>query len=104
MTPQADPDQATLLLTIDVLDDTTGMAEVEDDQGRNFELPAAWLPDAAEGRAYRALPTPGGVTFVPLAGGARELRERSKQTLLEFSDEHDEDAPSPTPPPRRSEA
>ncbi len=77
------------LLTIDVLDPDTGMAEVEDDQGRNFELPAAWLPGAAEGLAYRALPHAGGVSFTPLVGGARELRERSKQTLLEFSDEHE---------------
>ena len=111
MTPQADPFQTgpltpysrqsgeragthppvapvTTLLTIDVLDPDTGMAEVEDDQGRNFELPAAWLPGAAEGLAYRAVPHAGGVSFSLLAGGARELRERSKQTLLDFSDEH----------------
>ncbi|ULH14611.1 hypothetical protein MF271_11365 [Deinococcus sp. KNUC1210] len=79
----------TLLITIDVLDQESGMAEVEDSLGRNFELPAAWLPDAAEGLAYRVQPHPDGVRFEPLPGGARELRERSKQTLLEFSDEHE---------------
>lgn len=116
MTPQADPLQTgpiqtgshqtgshppaapvATLLTIDVLDPDTGMAEVEDDQGRNFELPAAWLPGAAEGLAYRAVPHAGGVSFTLLVGGARELRERSKQTLLDFSDEHADAAPQGTP-------
>ena len=111
MTPQADPLQtgplrtgtrppaapAATLLTIDVLDPDTGMAEVEDDQGRNFELPAAWLPGAAEGLAYRVLPHAGGVSFTLLVGGARELRERSKQTLLDFSDEHADAPPQGTP-------
>lgn len=78
------------VLTIDVLDPESGMAEVEDDQGRNFELPAAWLPAAAEGMAYRVQVAADGVRFEALPGGARELRERSKQTLLEFSDEHDD--------------
>jgi hypothetical protein len=78
-----------LVLTIDLIDSESGIAEVEDDQGRNFELPLAWLPAAAEGLAYRAEPHAGGVNFVALAGGARALREKSKQTLLEFSDEHE---------------
>lgn len=92
--PQADDlsgnDPSGTLLTIDVLDQGSGMAEVEDDQGRSFELPAAWLPGAAEGLAYRVTVRPGGLDFTPLEGGARALRERSKQTLLEFSDEHDD--------------
>ncbi len=92
MTPPAEH-QPSSVLTIDVLDEDRGMAEVEDDQGRNFELPAGWLPGAAEGQAYRAVPHATGVTFEQLSGGARELRERSKQTLLEFSDEHDEETP-----------
>lgn len=98
MTPQADahadPDPETvpgppgpLTLSIDVLDERSGMAEVEDDRGRTFELPAEWLPAAAEGQAYRAVAHPGGVQFTPLAGGGRALREKSKQTLLAFSDE-----------------
>ena len=87
MTPQATLKPT--VLTIDLLDADSGMAEVEDDQGRSFELPAEWLPAAAEGLAYRVTTHPGGVNFSPLVGGARELRERSKQTLLEFSDEHE---------------
>jgi hypothetical protein len=111
MTPQADPhaepsletpperpDQLTLstdlILSIDVLDES-GMAEVEDDLGRTFELPAVWLPGAAEGLAYRAVVQAGGVQFTPLAAGARALREKSKQTLLEFSDEHEADEREP---------
>ncbi|WP_425145811.1 hypothetical protein [Deinococcus sp.] len=80
------------LLTIDVLDQERGMAEVEDERGRSFELPAAWLPGAAEGTAYRVRLHAGGVSFETLPGGARALRERSKQTLLEFSDEHEPEA------------
>ncbi len=100
MTPQAESETPQAehpsggLLTIDVLDQASGMAEVEDDQGRSFELPAAWLPGAAEGLAYRVAVRPGGLDFTLLEGGARTLRERSKQTLLEFSDEHDEAAGS----------
>ncbi|MFC4454605.1 hypothetical protein [Deinococcus sonorensis] len=85
MTPDAG------LLTIDVLDQDTGMAEVEDDQGRSFEVPAAWLPQAAEGQAYRITLRPDGPRFELLQGGARELRERSKQTLLDFHDDPAED-------------
>ncbi len=94
MTPQATLKPT--VLTIDVLDEDSGMAEVEDDQGRSFELPAEWLPAAAEGLAYQVTIHSGGVNFSPLTGGARELRERSKQTLLEFSDEHEPEAGDPS--------
>ena len=96
MTPQADhsPPRQAGTLSIDVLDEASGMAEVEllDEagEGRSFELPADWLPAAAEGLAYRVTVSAGGVTFAPLLGGARTLREHNKQTLLEFSDEHEQ--------------
>ena len=96
MTPQADESQLRLqgTLSIDVLDEESGMAEVElldaaTGQGRSFELPARWLPDAAEGLAYEVTVRADGVAFTPLVGGARILREHNKQTLLEFSDEHE---------------
>ena len=81
-------------LTIDVLDEGSGMAEVElldaaTGQGRSFEVPAEWLPAAAEGLAYEVRVRADGVAFAPLVGGARTLREHNKQTLLEFSDEHE---------------
>ncbi|ANE44316.1 hypothetical protein [Deinococcus puniceus] len=79
------------LLVIDVLDEEAGLADVEDSQGRTFQLPAEWLPGAADGAAYRVEVSGGRVTFVPDADGARLLRERSKQTLLDFSDEHGSD-------------
>ncbi len=96
MTPQADesqPQQAGTL-TIDVLDEDSGMAEVElldadTGQGRSFEVPADWLPATAEGLAYEVTVRADGVSFAPLVGGARTLREHNKQTLLEFSDEHE---------------
>ena len=96
MTPQADESQLRLqgTLSIDVLDEESGMAEVElldaaTGQGHSFELPARWLPDAAEGLAYEVTVRADGVAFTPLVGGARILREHNKQTLLEFSDEHE---------------
>lgn len=79
------------VLVIDVLDEEAGLADVEDLQGRTFQLPAEWLPGAADGAAYRVEVQGGRVTFVPDADGARLLRERSKQTLLDFSDEHSTD-------------
>ena len=79
----ADPD----ILVIDVLDEDAGLADVEDSRGRTYQLPAEWLPGAADGTAYRVHPGQGGVTFTPDPDGARALRERSKQTLLDFSDE-----------------
>lgn len=81
------------VLVIDVLDEEAGLADVEDGQGRTFQLPAEWLPGAADGAAYRVEVQGGRVTFVPEQGGARLLRERSKQTLLDFSDEHGSDEP-----------
>lgn len=96
MTPQADESQLRLqgTLTIDVLDEGSGMAEVElldaaTGQGHSFEVPADWLPAAAEGLAYEVTVRADGVAFAPLVGGARTLREHNKQTLLEFSDEHE---------------
>ena len=96
MTPQADTSQLRPqgTLTIDVLDEGSGMAEVElldaaTGQGRSFEVPADWLPAAAEGLAYEVRVHADGVVFAPLVGGARTLREHNKQTLLEFSDEHE---------------
>lgn len=87
------------LLVIDVLDEDAGLADVEDTRGRTFQLPAEWLPAAADGAAYRVGVRMGGeggtltsstVTFTPDPDGARLLRERSKQTLLDFSDEPEE--------------
>ncbi|MDV6375860.1 hypothetical protein [Deinococcus arenicola] len=82
---------ADYLLVIDVLDEDLGLADVEDTQGRTFQLPAEWLPDAADGAAYRATVQGGTVTFTPAPDGAYLLRERSKQTLLDFTDETDGD-------------
>ena len=75
------------LLVIDLIDEDTGLAEVEDDQGRTYAFPAAWLPEAAEGQAYRAEVSAGGVAFTAQPGGAAMIREKSKQTLLDFTDE-----------------
>ncbi|WP_309569988.1 hypothetical protein [Deinococcus sp.] len=82
------PPSPTLLLAIDVLDEDTGLADIEDDRGRTFQLPAEWLPGAHDGAAYHAHVTGTSVTFTPAPDGARLLRERSKQTLLDFSDDH----------------
>ncbi|CAM3360541.1 hypothetical protein DESA109040_09410 [Deinococcus saxicola] len=76
------------LLVIDVLDEDAGLADVEDTRGRTFQMPAEWLPAAADGAAYRVGVVNGSVTFTPDPDGARLLRERSKQTLLDFSDEN----------------
>ncbi|MFK7600665.1 hypothetical protein ACI3L1_00495 [Deinococcus sp. SM5_A1] len=75
------------LLVIDVLDEDAGLADVEDTRGRTFQMPAEWLPAAADGAAYRVDVVGGTVTFTPDPDGARVLRERSKQTLLDFTDE-----------------
>lgn len=75
------------VLVIDELDEDIGLADVQDSQGRSFQLPAEWLPDAKDGAAYRVEVSGGRVTFTPDAGGAQLLRERSKQTLLDFHDE-----------------
>ncbi|WP_221089989.1 hypothetical protein [Deinococcus aquaedulcis] len=75
-----------LLLVIDVLDEDAGLADVEDSQGRTYQLPAEWLPGAADGAGYEVVAQGGGLSFVPAPDAARQLRERSKQTLLDFSD------------------
>ena len=84
---------STLLLVVDLIDTATGLAEVEDDQGRTYAFPAAWLPQAADGQAYRASVSDQGVQFVAEVGGAAELREKSKQTLLDFSDDFSGEQP-----------
>ncbi len=64
------------------------VAEIELTGGRRFELPRAWLPhEVREGDGLRAEVDGGGVRFVPDAQAVRALREASKQTLLDFSDE-----------------
>lgn len=83
------------LLVIDLIDEDTGLAEVEDDQGRTYAFPAAWLPGAADGQAYQAQASAQGVTFTATEGGAAALREKSKQTLLDFSDEFRPDGSRP---------
>lgn len=75
------------LLVIDLIDEDTGLADVEDSRGRTYQVPAAWLPGAQDGAAYRVQLAEQGVKFIPDEGGARLLRERSKQTLLDFHDD-----------------
>ncbi|WP_291430599.1 hypothetical protein [Deinococcus sp.] len=86
----AEPDN---LLVIDVLDEDAGLADVEDLRGRTFQLPAEWLSGAADGAAYRVSVSGAQVTFTPDPNGAALLRERSKQTLLDFSDDPDTGGP-----------
>ncbi|WP_412026404.1 hypothetical protein [Deinococcus yunweiensis] len=85
------PPSPALLLVIDVLDEDTGLADIEDELGRTLVMPAEWLPGAHDGAAYHAQAGSGGLIFTPAPDGARLLRERSKQTLLDFSDEHNTD-------------
>ena len=75
------------------IDEDTGLADVEDSRGRTYALPAEWLPRVADGAAYRVGGEAGHLTFTPDPTGARELRERSKQTLLDFADEPGADEP-----------
>lgn len=82
---------ATTVLVIDELDEDLNLADVEDTLGRTFQIPLEWLPHPIEGAAYQVKISPGGVQFLPDPDGARLLRERSKQTLLDFSDEVDGD-------------
>ncbi|WP_339094099.1 hypothetical protein ACINK0_05675 [Deinococcus sp. VB343] len=77
---------ADALLVIDVLDEDAGLADVEDGRGRTFQLPAEWLPQAADGAGYRVTGGAGTLTFIPDPEAPRLLRERSKQTLLDFAD------------------
>lgn len=67
------------------------VVEVELDSGLRTELPLAWFPpDAGEGDGFRCEPVPeGGVRFIPDDRAARVIRERNKQTLLDFHDELD---------------
>ncbi|MXV21072.1 hypothetical protein [Deinococcus xianganensis] len=88
------------LLVIDVLDEDAGLADVEDSRGRTYQLPAEWLPDAADGAGYRVTVQDGTVHFTPDEHAAAQLRERSKQTLLDFSDEHDGEHDGDTPEDR----
>lgn len=88
------------LLVIDVLDEDAGLADVEDSRGRTYQLPAEWLPDASDGAGYRVTFEGGHVTFTPDGSAAAQLRERSKQTLLDFSDEHDGEHDGDTPEDR----
>ncbi len=76
------------LMVDDVSDD---VVDVELDSGLRTELPRAWLPaDVTEGDGFRCESLPdGGVRFVPDDRAARVIRERNKQTLLDFHDEHD---------------
>lgn len=74
------------VLVIDVLDLELGLADVEDDLGRTYQLPAEWFPDAEDGAAYQIIVQNSQITFKPDSDGARLLREKNKQTLLDFSD------------------
>lgn len=96
-----EPAGAPIILVIDMLDEDAGLADVEDSAGRTFQLPAEWLPGAADGAAYRAEARAGQVTFTPDPDGARRLRERSKQTLLEFADEFGEEGSDEAGPGER---
>lgn len=87
MSDAAPTNDAPDILVIDLIDEDTGLAEVEDLHGRTYQFPAQWLPDAADGAGYRVNVTAQGVSFTPQAGGASLLRERSKQTLLDFHPE-----------------
>lgn len=88
------------LLVIDVLDEDAGLADVEDTRGRTYQLPAEWLPGATDGAAYRVELAQGSVSFHPVPGGASLLRERSKQTLLEFHDMHEDAVHEPGSAPK----
>ncbi len=90
MASDAIPSTVPTLLVIDLIDEASGLAEVEDEQGRTYAFPSAWLPAASDGQAYRVSVSASGVQFALQAGGAALMREKSKQTLLEFSDEFGE--------------
>lgn len=92
MTPDASlTAPASDLLVVDLIDEDTGLADVEDQAGRTYQIPALWLPAVAEGAAYRVEISAQGVSFTPESGGARRLRERSKQTLLDFADDPEQE-------------
>ncbi len=85
---QSDPS----FVVVDAVDAESGMAEVEFSEGFTGEIPLWWLPDAQEGAAYLVRRDGNSLTFAPFPGGARALRERSKQALLDFQDEFYGDA------------
>ena len=62
--------------------------EVEFDDGLRTELPATWFPPGVEeGDGFRVELQEGGVRFIPDERAVRIVRERNKQTLLDFSDD-----------------
>ncbi|AFZ66290.1 hypothetical protein [Deinococcus peraridilitoris] len=64
------------------------IVEVELSNGLRTELPLAWLPaGASNGAGFRVEVGVGQISFVPDERAARFVRERNKQTLLEFTDE-----------------
>ena len=67
------------------------IVEVELDSGLRTELPRAWFaPGVVEGDGFRCEPVQdGGVRFIADDRAARLIRERNKQTLLDFHDELD---------------
>lgn len=66
------------------------VAEVELASGLRTELPSAWLGlDLREGLGFRVDAEAGAVRFVPDDRAVRLVRERNKQTLLDFHDEID---------------
>lgn len=74
-----------------VIDNVEGdVAEVELASGLRTELPSAWLGnDLEEGQGFRVDAEAGAVRFVPDDRAARLVRERNKQTLLDFHDDID---------------
>jgi hypothetical protein len=86
------PDAAPHPLVIEVLDEDRGLAEVEwlspGGEALTFELPIGWLPAGVqEGDGYAVSALGDTLTFRADPEAARQLRERSKQTLLDFSDQ-----------------
>ncbi|PYE55891.1 hypothetical protein [Deinococcus yavapaiensis] len=64
------------------------IAEVELASGLRTELPAAWLgEDIDAGMGFRVEAGAGALRFVADERAARFVRERNKQTLLDFHDE-----------------
>jgi len=76
-------------LMVETVDDD--VTEVEFDGGLRTDLPLAWFPaGTSEGNGFRVeADGNGGVRFLPDERAARVIRERNKQTLLDFSDDLD---------------
>ena len=87
--------EAFSFVVVDALDAERGVAEVEFSEGFTGELPAWWLPEVTEGAAYAVRRDGPALTFQLYPGGARALRERSKQALLDFQDEFGQDEVGP---------